>query len=43
MKDSPLRIPAYPFLAYGTDWLAFVHLVIAVAFVGPFFDPVPDK
>jgi hypothetical protein len=22
---------AYPFLAYGTDWLAFAHLVIAVA------------
>ena len=21
----------YPFLAYGTDWLAFAHLVIAVA------------
>ena len=25
----------YPFLAYGTDWLAFAHLVIAVAFSGP--------
>jgi hypothetical protein len=22
----------YPFMAYGTDWLAFAHLVIAVAF-----------
>lgn len=31
---------AYPFLAYGTDWLAFAHLVIAVAFIGPFRDPV---
>jgi hypothetical protein len=31
---------AYPFLAYGTDWLAFAHLVIAVAFWGPFRDPV---
>ncbi|WP_240642152.1 hypothetical protein [Microbacterium sulfonylureivorans] len=30
----------YPFLAYGTDWLAFAHLLIAVAFVGPFRDPV---
>jgi hypothetical protein len=30
----------YPFLAYGTDWLAFAHLVIAVAFVGPLRDPV---
>ena len=30
----------YPFLAYGTDWLAFAHLVIAVAFIGVFRDPV---
>jgi hypothetical protein len=30
----------YPFVAYGTDWLAFAHLVIAVAFVGPIRDPV---
>ena len=29
----------YPFLAYGYDWLAFAHLVIAVAFVGPFAIP----
>jgi hypothetical protein len=33
----------YPFLAYGTDWLAFAHLVIAVAFIGPFIDPVRNK
>jgi hypothetical protein len=30
----------YPFLAYGTDWLAFAHLVIAVAFWGAIKDPV---
>lgn len=30
----------YPFLLYGTDWLAFAHLVIAVAFFGPLKDPV---
>ncbi|NUR70212.1 MAG: hypothetical protein HOU81_05290 [Hamadaea sp.] len=30
----------YPFIAYGTDWLAFAHLVIALAFVGPIRDPV---
>jgi hypothetical protein len=30
----------YPFLAYGTDWLAFGHLVIAIAFWGPLKDPV---
>ncbi|KAA6456243.1 hypothetical protein DYQ86_25955 [Acidobacteria bacterium AB60] len=33
----------YPFLAYGTDWLAFAHLVIAVAFLGPFLEPVRNK
>jgi len=30
----------YPFIAYGTDWLAFAHLVIAAAFIGPLRDPV---
>jgi hypothetical protein len=30
----------YPFIAYGTDWLAFAHFVIAVAFIGPWRDPV---
>lgn len=30
----------YPFIAYGTDWLAFAHIVIAIAFVGPLRDPV---
>jgi hypothetical protein len=33
----------YPFLAYGTDWLAFAHLVIATAFIGPYVDPVRNK
>lgn len=33
----------YPFLAYGTDWLAFAHLVIAIAFLGPYIDPVRNK
>ncbi len=31
---------AFPFLAYGTDWLAFGHLVIALFFIGPLRDPV---
>ena len=31
---------AYPFLAYGTDWLAFGHLVIALFFVPVFIDPI---
>ncbi len=34
---------AYPFMAYGTDWLAFAHLVIAIAFLGPLVDPVRNK
>lgn len=30
----------YPFISYGSDWLAFAHIVIAVAFLGPLKDPV---
>jgi hypothetical protein len=37
------RTRRYPFLAYGTDWLAFAHIVIAVAFIGPYIDPVRNK
>lgn len=33
----------HPFVFYGTDWLAFAHLVIAVAFWGPFKDPVRNR
>lgn len=33
----------YPFMAYGTDWLAFGHLVIALFFVGPYLDPVRNR
>jgi hypothetical protein len=32
----------FPFLAYGTDWLAFAHIVIAIFFIAPFFDPVKN-
>jgi hypothetical protein len=31
---------AHPWIAYGTDWLAFAHLVLAVFFIGPWRDPV---
>ncbi len=31
---------SFPFLAYGTDWLAFGHLCIAVFFVRPWFKPL---
>jgi len=30
----------YPFLAYGTDWLAFSHIVIGIAFIGVYLKPV---
>ena len=33
----------YPFMAYGYDWLAFAHLVIAMAFIGVLRDPVRNK
>ena len=33
----------FPFLAYGYDWLAFAHLVIATLFIGPLRDPVRNK
>ncbi|MDU1890626.1 MAG: hypothetical protein E6767_08035 [Dysgonomonas sp.] len=33
----------YSFLAYGTDWLAFSHLVIAVAFIGLYIKPIRNK
>ena len=32
----------FPFIGYGTDWLAFGHLVIASFFIGPFRNPVPN-
>ncbi|AEW01197.1 hypothetical protein A4D02_32765 [Niastella koreensis] len=32
----------YPYLAYGYDWLAFAHIVIAIAFIGPINDPVKN-
>ena len=31
---------SHPFLSYGTDWLAFGHFVIALAFIGAICDPV---
>ena len=33
----------FPFIAYGFDWLAFAHLVIAVAFIGLYREPVRNK
>jgi hypothetical protein len=33
----------YPFLFYGTDWLAFGHFMIAIAFIGALRDPVRNR
>ena len=33
----------HQFLFYGTDWLAFGHFVIAIAFIGALRDPVRNR
>ena len=33
----------FPFLFYGTDWLAFGHFVIAIVFIGALRDPVRNR
>lgn len=33
----------YPFLYYGTDWLAFGHFMIALVFAGALRDPVRNR
>jgi hypothetical protein len=37
LRDTNVQ---YPFMAYGFDWLAFGHIVIAIGFVGALRDPV---
>jgi hypothetical protein len=37
IKDMNTR---YPFISYGTDWLAFAHVMLAILFIGPLVDPV---
>lgn len=32
----------YPFISYGTDWLAFAHILIAILFIGILKDPVKN-
>lgn len=39
VSDANMR---YPFLSYGTDWLAFAHLIIALLFIGVLRDPVKN-
>ncbi|MEO6229796.1 MAG: hypothetical protein ABJB11_03300 [Ferruginibacter sp.] len=33
----------YPMLAYGYDWLAFAHIIIALAYIGPLRDPIKNS
>ena len=33
----------FPFIGYGTDWLAFGHLVIALFFIEPFRRPLGNE
>lgn len=32
----------YPFVFYGTDWLAFAHIVIGIFFIGVYKNPVKN-
>lgn len=32
----------YPYLIYGTDWLAFAHIMLAILFIGPLVNPVKN-
>ena len=36
LSDTYLQ---YPWMAYGTDWLAFGHIAIAFFFIRPLIDP----
>ncbi len=40
LEDTYAR---YPWIAYGTDWLAFGHITIAIFFLGPLIDPLANK
>jgi hypothetical protein len=40
LHDTNVR---YPFIAYGADWLAFGHFMIALVFVWAWRDPVRNR
>jgi len=40
VKDTTRK---YPYLFYGFDSLGFAHIVVALAFIGPYKDPVKNK
>lgn len=43
IRDALVETNAkYPFIAYGTDWLAFAHFVLAILFIGPLREPVKN-
>jgi hypothetical protein len=33
----------YQFFFYGTDWLAFAHVLFAILFIGAYRDPIRNK
>jgi hypothetical protein len=33
----------YPFISYGTDWLAFAHIIIGLLFIGLLKDPLKNR
>lgn len=37
LEETALK---FPFIAYGSDWLAFAHIVLAISFWGALRDPV---
>lgn len=39
IHDTNVR---YPYLSYGTDWLAFAHIMLAILFIGPLIDPIKN-
>jgi hypothetical protein len=44
IRDALAQTQAqHPFLFYGTDWLAFGHFVIAIAFFGALRDPIRNR
>lgn len=44
VRDAVAKADAEaPLLFYGTDWLAFGHVAIAIAFVGALRDPVRNR
>jgi hypothetical protein len=40
VADTNLK---YPFIAYGYDWLAFAHFILAILFIGVYKHPVRNK